>query len=78
MFFVGKLRNYHVLLDLELATIFPFQAKSSFSFADRAGALRCVFVAPDEWGDAKTPLEKRNVRIKVHLVHHGISLLYCS
>lgn len=39
-------------------------AKSSFSFADRAGALRCVFVAPDEWGDEKTTLEKRHVRIK--------------
>ena len=40
--------------------------------------MRCVFVAPDEWGDAKTPLEKRNVRIKVHLVHHDICLLAFS
>ena len=41
------------------------QAKSSFSFADRAGASRCAFVAPAEWGDAKTSLKDRRVRIKV-------------
>jgi len=39
-------------------------AKSSFSFADRAGASRCAFVAPAEWGDAKTSLKDRRVRIK--------------